>query len=468
MTSYGFASAWDLAKRIAKKQLSPVELMEATLERLTSVNGKLNAFIALQPEKAMAEARVITESMAHGNSCGPLAGLPVGVKDLENVAGMVTSFGSIPFKDNMQSVDSIQVARLRAAGAIVLGKTNVPEFGFTGFTKNRLHGITRNPWNLERTPGGSSGGSAAAVAGGLVPLCTGSDAGGSIRIPASYSGCFGLKPSFGRIPVGPQPFLSYSAMTVPGPLTRTVIDAALYLDCTAGYHPADPYSLPRPEKSYVKHIDELPEKLTIAFSPDLGYAVVQKDVMACVEKAVKVFEAMGHTVDVWTEKLLYTGDAWTSLICTDIYAQLCDVLETNREEMGRTLVAVVESTGNLSVKALTRIQALRWELNQRLCALFQKFDLLLTPAMPSDAFAADGPPPNTIDGHPIPLLGAVAFTYPFNLSGHPAASVPAGLTENGLPAGLQIVGPRHADDLVLQAARAYEKAHPWDDRWPAV
>ncbi len=270
MTSYCFASAWDLANLIAKKQLSPVELMEATLERLTSVNGKLNAFIALQPEKAMAEARAITESMARGNSHGPLAGIPVGVKDLENVAGMVTSFGSIPFKDNMQSMDSIQVARLRVAGAIVLGKTNVPEFGFTGFTKNRLHGITRNPWNLERTPGGSSGGSAAAVAGGIVPLCTGSDAGGSIRIPASYSGCFRLKPSFGRIPHGPQPFLSYSAMTVPGPLTRTVTDAAFYLDCTAGYHPADPYSLPRPEKSYVKHIDELPEKLTIAFS-GFGY-----------------------------------------------------------------------------------------------------------------------------------------------------------------------------------------------------
>lgn len=468
MTSYCYASAGELARLIAKKELSPVELMEATLERLSSVNGKLNAFIALQPEKAMAEARAMTEFMAQGGSPGPLAGVPVGVKDLEDVAGMITSFGSIPFKNNLQSLDSIQVARLRAAGAIVLGKTNTPEFGFTGFTKNRLHGITRNPWNLERTPGGSSGGSAAAVAGGLVPLCTGSDAGGSIRIPASYSGCFGLKPSFGRIPLGPQPFLSYSAMTVAGPLTRTVTDAALYLDCTAGYHPVDPYSLPRPEKSYLRLINQLPKKLKIAFSPDLGYAVVQKDVMACVEKAVKAFEDMGHTVELCTETLPYTGDVWTALICTDIYASLCDVLKTKREDLGKTLVAVVENTKNLSVKKLAQIQALRRKLNQRLLALFEKYDLLLTPTMPSEAFAAGGPPPNSIDGHPIPLLGAVAFTYPFNLSGHPAASVPAGFTENGLPAGLQIVGPRHGDDLVLQAARAYEKVRPWNDSWPEL
>ncbi|BBO70364.1 amidase [Desulfosarcina alkanivorans] len=459
-------SAWRLAARIARREITPLEVMRDTLDRMDRVNPGLNAFVSLRPEAAMAEARAMTEKIAAGKPVGPLAGLPLGVKDLEDAAGMVTSYGSIPFKDNRVQGDSVQVARLRAAGAIVVGKTNVPEFGFTGFTKNRLHGMTRNPWNRERTPGGSSGGAAAAIAGGLVPLCTGSDAGGSIRIPASYSGCFGLKPSFGRIPVGPSPVLSYSAMTVMGPLTRTVRDAALYMDCVAGYHPADPYSLPKPPRPYLAGIDDLPDRLKIAFSPDLGYARVQNDVLSCVEQAVHAFGEMGHRVERWTGRLPDTAEVWTPLIGTDIYAQLAGVLETDRGDIGRTLAAVVDRTRRLTVAELTAFQQLRARLNRELQALFEKFDILLTPTMPTEAFAAGGPPPAEIDGQPIPLLGAVAFTYPFNLSGHPAASVPAGLTANGLPAGLQIVAPRHRDDRVLQAARAYERIRPWNDRWP--
>jgi aspartyl-tRNA(Asn)/glutamyl-tRNA(Gln) amidotransferase subunit A len=458
--------AWNLAARIARKEISPLEVMHQTLDRIDRINPGLNAFVSLRPEAAIAEARALTEKIAAGKPVGPLAGVPLGVKDLEDTAGMVTSYGSLPFKDNLVEGDSIQVARLKAAGAIVVGKTNVPEFGFTGFTKNRLHGITRNPWNPERTPGGSSGGSAAAIAGGLVPLCTGSDAGGSIRIPASYSGCFGLKPSFGRIPVGPAPFLSYSAMIVMGPLTRTVIDAALYMDCVSGYHPADPHSLPKPPQSYQACIDELPGRLKIAFSPDLGFARVQPEVMTCVERAVQAFEEMGHQVEQWTGGLPDTGDVWTPLICTDIYAQLCDVMETKRSEIGRTLADVVDRTRELTVAEITPIQQLRARLNRKLAALFEEFDILLTPTMPTEAFAAGGPPPAEIDGQPIPLLGAVAFTYPFNLSGHPAASMPAGLTPSGLPVGVQIIAPRHRDDRILQAARAYEKIRPWNDSWP--
>ncbi len=466
MTSLCHKTAWELADLIATKEISPLEVMRDTLERMDRINPDLNAFVALRPEAALAEAEAMTEKITRGENMGPLAGLPLGVKDLEDTAGMVTSYGSIPFKENMAREDSIQVARLKAAGAIVVGKTNVPEFGFTGFTKNRLHGITRNPFNFERTPGGSSGGAAAAIAGGLVPLCTGSDAGGSIRIPASYSGCFGLKPSFGRIPVGPAPFVSYSSMVVIGPLTRCVRDAGLYMDCTMGRHPADPHSLPAPAKPYLECIDELPEGLKIAFSPDLGYAVVQKEILACVENAVHAFEEMGHHVEMWPGSLPDTGDVWGELIATDIYAQLSDVLEKDRDQIGRTLVAVVDQTRSMTVAQLTAIQQLRAKLNAQLEQLFDEFDLLLTPTMPTEAFAAGGPPPSEIDGHPIPLLGAVAFTYPFNFSGHPAASVPAGLTPGGMPAGLQIVAPRHRDDLVLQAARAYEMIRPWDKRWP--
>lgn len=468
MTSLFYKSAWELADLMARKELSPLEVMRDTLERVEQINPALNAFVALCPEAAMDEAAAMTEKISKGQNVGPLAGLPLGVKDLEDTAGMVTSCGSIPFKENMARGDSIQVARLKAAGAIVVGKTNVPEFGFTGFTKNRLHGITRNPFDLERTPGGSSGGAAAAISGGLVPLCTGSDAGGSIRIPASYSGCFGLKPSLGRIPMGPAPYVTYSSMTVMGPLTRCVRDAALYMDCTMGCHPADPYSLPAPTGSYLDGIHQLPERLNIAFSPDLGYAVVQKEVMACVEFAVKVFEGMGHQVELWPGTLPDTGEFWSDMIATDIYAQLSGVLEKERDQIGRTLVAVLDRTRKMTVEQITAIQQLRAELNAGIETLFDGFDLLLTPTMPTEAFAAKGPPPSEIDGQPIPLLGAVAFTYPFNFSGHPAASVPAGLTPNGLPVGLQIVAPRHRDDLVLQAAYAFEKALPWDDKWPGL
>ncbi|WP_419659884.1 GatA: glutamyl-tRNA(Gln) amidotransferase, subunit alpha [Desulfosarcina variabilis str. Montpellier] len=466
MTSICDHPAWKLALSMRNGELSPVDLMRETLERIDRRNPSLNAFVALQPETALAEARMMADRIERGEDVGPLAGLPIGVKDLEDVAGMVTSYGSIPFKDNVAKRDSIQVARLKAAGAIVVGKTNTPEFGFTGFTKNRLHGVTRNPWNLERTPGGSSGGSAAAIAGGLVTLCTGSDAGGSIRIPASYSGCFGFKPSFGRIPMGPSPFISYSAMIVAGPLTRTVRDAAMYMDCAIGSHPQDPYSLPTPQQPFLAGLDHLPDRLKIAFSPDLGYARVQKEVALRVEKAVHAFEAMGHSVDVYSGSLPDMGDVWTQLICTDIFAQVGDLLERCRDQLGRTLARTVEKTRKLTVAELTTIQKDRAGLNQILNTLFETHDLLLTPTMPTAAFAAGGPPPAEIDGHPIPLLGAVAFTYPFNLSGSPAASVPAGLTTDGLPVGLQIIGPRLCDQRVLQAARAYEKTRPWNDRWP--
>lgn len=468
MTSLGYQSAWELKAGIEKGELSPLELMRHALYRIERIDARLNAFVALRPEAALAEARAMTERLAAGERIGPLAGLPIGVKDLEDTAGMVTSYGSVPFKNNMASADSIQVARLKAAGAIVVGKTNTPEFGYTGFTKNRLHGVTRNPWHLERTPGGSSGGSAAAIAGGLVPLCTGSDAGGSIRIPASYSGCFGFKPSLGRIPVGPSPFISYSGMIVAGPLTRTVRDAALYLDCTVGDHPADPHSLPKPQHSYLACLDDLPDRLKIAFSPDLGYARVQKEVAVRVEQAVRAFETMGYTVEEWTGSLPDMGEVWTQLVCTDIFAQLGDVLERYQDQLGRTLVATVEKTRGLTVVELTAIQKDRARLNRILETLFDEFDLLLTPTMPTEAFAAEGPPPAEIDGQPIPLLGAVAFTYPFNLSGNPAASVPAGFTPSGLPVGLQIIGPRLRDERVLQAARAYEEVRPWNDRWPGM
>ena len=468
LKSLFYTSAQELVNLIRTKRLSPVELMTQALQRIEAVNPVLNAFVSVRAEQAMDEAKTLAEHLASHEAIGPLAGIPIGVKDLEDVKGAVTSFGSVPYQNNSAQRDSIQVSRLKGAGAIVVGKTNTPEFGFTGFTKNMLYGVTRNPWNTERTPGGSSGGSAAAVAGGMVPMATGSDAGGSIRIPASYSGCFGLKTSFGRIPRGPFPLLQTHSIWCMGPLSRTVKDAALYLDCVSGYHPSDPGSLPFPEYSFFKTIEDIPLNLRIAFSPTLGYARVQKDVMSLVENAVTCFEDMGHTIELWQGSLPDTGETWSQLFNFDLYAQLSHDLEKNREKMGKTLVNSLDQIKSFSIDDSIRAQKVRTELNQIMEDLFERFDLLITPTMPTEAFAAKGPPPPEIDGHPIPLLGAVAFTYPFNLSGHPAASVPAGLTEDGLPAGLQIIGPRQRDDLVLQASYAYERMRPWDDHWPNI
>lgn len=467
-----YKSAQELLSLIRSKEISPIELMEETINRIEAVNPVLNAFVSLRCEQAMDEAKTLTERIASGEEPGPMAGIPIGVKDLEDVKEMVTSFGSTVYRDNRAENDSIQVARLKAAGAIVVGKTNTPEIGFTFFTKNRLYGVTRNPWNLERTPGGSSGGSAAAIAGGMVPVATGSDAGGSVRTPAAYCGCFGLKTSFGRIPIssfqGPHPILPMHPISVLGPLTRSVTDAALFLDCAAGYHPCDPLSLPSHDRSFVKSLDKIPTGLKIAFSPTLGYARVQKDIMARVEDAARSFEEMGHSVELLEDAFPDVAESWSKLINCDFYAQIHHDLDKNRQKLGRALVTILEESRSFSFTDYLAAQKVKTELNHILWKLFDRFDLLLTPTMPDEAFAAKGPPPTEIDGEGIPLLGILAFTYPFNFSGNPAASVPAGLTKSGLPSGLQIIGPRLRDDLVLQASHAYEQARPWKDLWPNI
>jgi aspartyl-tRNA(Asn)/glutamyl-tRNA(Gln) amidotransferase subunit A len=461
--------AHELAALIRRRELKAAELMAATIARLEKVNPKLNAFVALRAEQAMDEARALDEKIARREEVGPLAGLPLGVKDLEDAAGLPTTFGSKPFRNHRPGADSVQVARLKAAGAIVLGKTNAPEFGYTGFTKNLLFGVTRNPWNLERTPGGSSGGSSAAIAGGIVPLATGSDGGGSVRIPACYTGCFGIKCCHGRIPSDPTlEMIPWNDTSVLGPLTRTVRDAALYLDATVGYHPADPDSLPHPGISYAAMLDRLPRKLRIAFHPDFG-ELVQHDIEREVGKAVDVFKALGHEVSVIDDRIPDVGRDWQRVGATQGYAMLCEMIEENRGDFGRAYLSGLEAATHISWRHYGAAYRHRYELNEWCKRIFARFDLLMTPTLPTEAFAAKGPPPSEIDGKPVrDVMAVVAFTFPFNMSGHPASSVRAGLTDGGLPAGLQIVAERYREDLVLQASFAYEQAHPWQDKWPEI
>ncbi len=469
MSDLHWRPAFELAGMIRRHELKPSELMAATIARIEALNPRLNAFCATRFDEAMAEARGLDETIARGAQIGPLAGLPLGVKDLEDAAGMATTFGSVPFRDNVAAQDSVQVARLKAAGAIVIGKTNTPEFGHTAFTRNLLFGASRNPWKLDRTPGGSSGGSSAAIASGMVPLATASDWGGSIRIPACYTGAFGLKPTQGLIPAGSHfGMLQWADFAVVGPITRTVRDAAMYLDAVVGYHPSDPGSLPHPKISYCGAIENSLPRLRIGFHPDFGHAV-DPEVRDATVAAAMTFRELGHEVTILDEPVIETAQAWRTIGGAQTFAALNEYLEGRRQQYGRSFLASVENSAKTTWQDYGAAYRVRARFNEWLAAIFARFDLLLTPTLPTTAFGAAGPPPKVIGGKVIEdVMHALVFTYPFNFSGHPAASIRAGMTREGLPCGLQMVAERHRDDLVMIAAAAYERARHWNGHWPDI
>ena len=463
-----FTPAHELADRIRSKDLAPVELMEACLERIDETNETLNAWTGMRDrDELLAEARDLGDRIARGEDPGPLAGLPFGVKELDDLAGFPSTHASVPYRDNYPERDSVEVERLKNAGAIAMGKTNAPEFGYTAISKNLLFGISRNPWNPERTPGGSSGGSSAAVAGGQVPFCTGSDGGGSIRIPCSWTGLPGLKCSFGRVPMGPQNMLVWDDNSVHGAISRTVRDIARYMDQVVGTHESDPNALPHPGYKYEDLLDGLPKGLKIAWSPDLGYANVEPDVRRGCEDGVKAFEEMGHNVEEVGHVFDDLGMLWGRVSATSTYASIYDKLDDHRDQFGHAFLKGVMTAKRVNWNKYGEAQRARATLVNQLWHFFEKYDLLLTPTLPFEAIDARGAWPTEIDGKPLKNpLHIVPFTPPFNLSGHPAITVRSGFSDNDLPIGLQIVAPRHRDDLALQAAYAFEQARPWNDNWP--
>jgi aspartyl-tRNA(Asn)/glutamyl-tRNA(Gln) amidotransferase subunit A len=457
----------ELTGRLHRREASPVELMAAVLARIDETNPALNAVVARRdPEECLADARAAEARIARGGA-RPLEGVPLGVKELEPAAGLPWTECSPLFADRVAERDSVQVARLKAAGAIVVGKTNAPEFGAPAFTRNRIYGVTRSPWDLERTPGGSSGGSSAAIAGSVLPLVTSGDGGGSIRIPASFTGCFGLKTSFGRVPHDTDGHWDYGMTVVHGPITRTVEDGAFFLDQVAGPSALDPNSLPHPGYSYLERVREgLPAGLRIAYSPDLEYAVVQSDVAAAVEDSVRVFEKLGHRVERISGGPPELGRAWGMLGAFLMAARLAPHLPGRESLLGRGLLEGVKLARTLTPEAFGELSALRAQLSDWCAELFDRFDLLLTPTVPFDPYAPPGPYPTETEGRKQPWSNVGSFTIPFNLSWHPAATVRAGLSRAGLPIGMQIVAPRHRDDLALQAARVFERERPWHPDWP--
>ena len=458
-------SALELAAAIRARQVSPVEIAEAVLARIEAVNPRLNAFCLITADMALRDAREAEIAVVKGEPIGPLHGVPVSLKDVIHTRGVRTTGGSRLFAEAVPEEDAIAVGRLRAAGAVILGKTNTSEFGHKAVTDNPLFGVTRNPWNLELTPGGSSGGAAAAVASGLGPLALGTDGGGSVRIPAAFCGVYGLKPSWGRIPQHPS-FPGWEHLGVTGPLTRTVRDAALVLDAIAGGDDRDRHSLPREDGTYVQSCDEDVKGLHVAWTPDLGYATVDPAVQALCENAAAEFEALGCHVEVVSPGWEDSEEIFRTIVAAQFYAHWSDQLPAHEAQLDPSLVKFIRRGGAVSTRdyvlAMDRARAY-WHEAQ---TFLQRFDLLLTPTVAVTPFAAGQPAPREIDGQPISVLGWMPFTFPFNLTGQPAASVPAGFTEGGLPVGLQIIGRRNADRTVLAASAAYETACPWSERRP--
>jgi aspartyl-tRNA(Asn)/glutamyl-tRNA(Gln) amidotransferase subunit A len=459
----------ELTDTLRGRRASPVELMRAVLDRVDETHADLNAVVSRRdPEACLADARASEQRIMRGEG-RPLEGIPLGVKELEEAAGLPWTECSLVFKDRTADHDSIQVARLRAAGAIVVGKTNAPEFGAPAFTKNRVYGVTRSPWDLALTPGGSSGGSSAAIAACVLPLVTASDGGGSIRIPASFTGTFGLKTSYGRIPKEAPAQWEYGQTAVYGPLTKTVADAALFMDQVVGPSPRDPLSLPHPGYSYAAKLREpLAERLRVGYSRDLGYAVVQSDIAAAVDDGVDLIRRLGHDVEVIEGGPPEMARAWALLGSFFAAARLHPYLEEHGSVIGRGFLAGVKTAWEMKPERWEELGRLRATLAAWVADVFERFDLLVTPTVPYDPFAAPGPYPVEVEGRRQPWSGVGSFTIPFNLSWNPAATVRIGLSRTGLPMGMQVVGPHHRDDLVLRMAAAFERERPWHPEWPTT
>jgi Asp-tRNA(Asn)/Glu-tRNA(Gln) amidotransferase A subunit family amidase len=463
------ASLTDLCRALAEREISAVELMQYTLAAIDRTEPILHAVIHRRgPDELLAEARA-AQARIDAGSGRPLEGIPFGVKDLEDAAGLVTSHGSKLFAQHVAANDSTQVARLKGAGAIVVGKTNTAEFGSGALTKNLIYGATASPWDPALSPGGSSGGSAAALAAGVLPLVTAHDGGGSIRVPASFVGAFGLKPTFGRVPTGPSELWDPSATIVYGPLTRTVTDAALVLDQVVGLDPHDIASLPAPGFRYLDRVAEpLPGALRIAYSRDFGGVVpVQADIADTVEHAVHRFRRLGHRVTIIAGGPPDLGMYFQALLARHLDGWFGEGLAGREDQLTRALALAIGAARDATPafwggQARARMDAVHW-----FARVFADHDLLLTPTVPCDPPPARGPLPTEVGGAALPVSGVAAFTLPVSFAGLPAASLRAGLSRAGLPIGLQIIGPRNADDLVLRAARTFEREAPWLD-WPRL
>jgi len=439
--------------------------MAETLSRMESLEPMLNAFVTPTPERAMEAAREADRLLAEGGEPGPLHGVPISVKDLINVGGVRTTFGSRTMADNIVREDAPSVERARAAGACVIGKTTTTEFGCkAGGGDSPLSGVTRNAWDPSKTTGGSSAGAATSVAAGVTPFALGTDGGGSIRIPASLCGVFGIKAQYGRVPVFPTsatPTLGHV-----GPISRTVRDAALLLGVISGFDARDPASVSEPGPDFLAACEAPVDGMRVAWSPTLGYARPTSEVLEITEEAVRAIEGLGLSVGLVEEVMDDPVELWNAEFFAGAGTRLKDALRNSRELLDPAVADVLEGALEATVTDYYEKVFARYGLREQIRRFFEQYDLLLTPTLPVPAFGAGvNVPPELPDRN---VVSWVYYTYPFNLTGNPAASVPCGFTTEGLPVGLQMVAGTNREADVLRLSAAFESARPWANSYPEL
>ncbi|MFG6117899.1 amidase [Thalassobacillus sp. B23F22_16] len=474
-----YKSVAELSSLLKNKQLSPVEMLDMFIARIEERNESLNAFVFTDFEGARERASAIEKKLLDGEEVGPLAGIPTAIKDLFDFKpGWPSTFGGIrAFKNNVVDFYCTYAERMEAEGAVLVGKTNSPVMGFRGTCDNYLFGPSRNPFNLAKNTGGSSGGSAAAVADGLVPIAEGTDGGGSIRIPAAWCGLYGYKASWGRVPFisRPNAFGGVNPFLFEGTLTRNVEDAAIGLNALAGYDARDPYSLDQ-EVDFTASLKKPLKGMRIAYSPDFDVFPVEKEVADTVRSAVTLFEKAGaHVEEVSfgiTRDQRELSDLWCRLILPinidtfeSFKKQGVDILSDYRQDLPPEYMEWIERGYQMNVLDMNRDQHMRTEIYDAIQGVLQDYDLIVTPTLASlpvdNADDGNTVGPSQINGVEVDPLIGWCLTYFTNFTGHPSASIPAGLSKDNLPIGMQIIGRRYADEDVLAASAAFEEIKPW-------
>ena len=463
-----FLPATELAQLIRRRELSATEVMQAHLDQIERHNPDVNAVVTLLPERALEAARSLDERLSRGESGGPLCALPVAHKDLAPTKGIRTTFGSPVFADFVPEQDAIIVERLRDAGALTIGKTNTPEFGAGSQTFNAVFGATRNPYDLARTCGGSSGGAAAALASGMIPIADGSDLGGSLRNPASFCNVVGLRPSAGRVPTWPS-FSAWFTLAVVGPMARTVSDVALMMSAIAGPDPRSPISIDAPASLFAESLERDCKGLRIAWSPALGGLPVEPEVTRVLESHLGVFEQLGCTVEQADPDLQDADEIFQALRAWNFELAYGGLLETAREQLKDTVVWNIEQGVRLTGPQLGAVERKRTQLFHRMREFMDNYDYLVAPVVQVLPFDVTVPYVTEINGEKLQTyIDWMKSCYWVSVTGQPALSVPCGFSSDGLPVGVQIVG-RHRDDFgVLQLGHAFEQATGYWKQRPAL
>lgn len=465
MPNYVYASAIELSRAIRRKEVSPVEVMQACLARLDAVNPALNCFVTPMHEEAMESARRAERALMAGDAVGSLHGLPISIKDLIAVGGVRMTFGSRAMASNVAAADAPSVERVKAAGACIIGKTTTTEFGCKAAGDSPLTGTTRNPWDTTMTPGGSSLGAASSVAAGITPFALGTDGGGSIRAPSSFTGLFGMKAQFGRVPVFPAS--STPTLAHVGPLARTVRDSALLLGAISGHDRRDPFSVEGPVPDFLGACGAPVKGMRVVWAPTLGYAKPSEEVRAITEAAVEVLEHLGCEVTVDDHFLEADPfDLWLSEFYAGVGTRLKDVVRGEPELLDAAVRDALRPALDQRLEDYYANVFRRYEFRERVRQKFEQFDLLLTPTTPVPAFGVGSDTPAELGERTI--ISWQYYTYPFNLTGQPAASIPAGFTAAGLPVGLQAISKINHEVDIYRLASALEEAMPWAHRTPEL